>query len=131
MSNQKTSIFQEGLSLSMIGMHFPFHFILNRNLEFVATGKGLQKIRQEFKAQNSFLDLFRLKNGKKEIETVFEKVQKGIGQPITLQFNNIDEVQLKGEFYLLPDSLYEEIIFLGTLWVNSVKQLEALGLELS
>ena len=131
MSNQKTSIFQEGLSLSMIGMHFPFHFILNRNLEFIATGKGLQKIRQEFKAQNSFLDLFRLKNGKKEIKTVFEKIQKDIGQPITLEFKNVEEVQLKGEFYLLPDSLEEEIIFLGSLRASNKKQLEILGLTIN
>jgi len=131
MSNQKTSIFQEGLSLSMIGMHFPFHFILNRNLEFVATGKGLQKIRQEFKAQNSFLDLFRLKYGKKEIETVFEKIQKDIGQPITLEFKNVEEVQLKGEFYLLPESLQEEILFLGSLHTSNKKQLEIVGLTIN
>ncbi len=101
----------EGLTkiFQLIDQIFPFHIIINRELEIVQLGKNFKKIDEAFAVGNSFKDHFEII--KPTIETTFEGFSNKEKEAFILSLNE-EDLNFKGEVVV-----YEEegiILFLGT-----------------
>jgi hypothetical protein len=60
MSNLKPAIVLEGLPVSQFDSSFPFHFIINKELEIVSEGKCLKKILSNYNSPKSLTQIFKV-----------------------------------------------------------------------
>jgi two-component system, NtrC family, sensor kinase len=113
------------LSPSLLAAAFPFHFVVNRDLQIVQSGDVLQRI-----CNNSLLcepldahfQIYRPK-----IEISFAAIQKRKKSLFILNRLH-SEMQLKGQF--VHDEDHDLLFFLGSPWITSIDSLTPLNIKL-
>jgi PAS domain S-box-containing protein len=131
MSNLKPAIVLEGLPVSQFDSSFPFHFIINKELEIVSEGKCLKKILSNYNSPKSLTQIFKVVLNSITKEINFEKLSDNINNSIHLNFIDFKDAKLKGQFVSSSDPAEQILIFIGTLSVKNKTTLELLGLSLS
>ena len=131
MSNLKPAIVLEGLPVSQFDSSFPFHFIINKELEIVSEGKCLKKILSNYNSPKSLTQIFKVELNSISKEINFEKLSDNINNSILLNFIDFKDAKLKGQFVSSSDPSDQILIFIGTLSVKNKTSLELLGLSLS
>ena len=116
---------QLSLSPELFAKAFPFHIILNRNIEIIQVGQVLQRIAPESLVNSKFEKHFQI--NRPSINLNFDIIKKKIRSLFILQFIH-KEMQLKGQF------MYQEegdiLFFLGSPWVTDVASLSPLGIKM-
>jgi PAS domain S-box-containing protein len=131
MSNLKPAIVLEGLPVSQFDSSFPFHFIINKELEIVSEGKCLKKILSNYNSPKFLTQIFKVELNSISKEINFEKLSDNINNSILLNFIDFKDAKLKGQFVSSSDPSDQILIFIGTLSVKNKTSLELLGLSLS
>jgi PAS domain S-box-containing protein len=131
MSNLKPAIVLEGLPVSQFDSSFPFHFIINKELEIVSEGKCLKKILSNYNSPKSLTQIFKVELNSISKEINFENLSDNINNSIHLNFIDFKDAKLNGHFVSSSDPADQILIFIGTLSVKNKTSLELLGLSLS
>ncbi|HAC63599.1 MAG TPA: histidine kinase, partial [Cyanothece sp. UBA12306] len=120
---------QIGLSPDLLIKLFPFHFVVNRQLEIVQFGKLLPKVCLEIQRGNILTD--HLEILRPQIPTDFEIIQKRIERTRCLFLIKClsKSIQLKGEMIYLEES--DNLLFVGVPWITELEALKPLGLKLN
>ncbi|MBD2329180.1 ATP-binding protein [Alkalinema sp. FACHB-956] len=104
---------------------FPFHFILDSELNIVQAGSVLQRVCLNSLVGNSLEQFFEITRPK--ITLTFEAIKKQRKSLFLL--NSIhSEMQLKGQMIYLEEG--NLLCFLGSPWITDTSGLEPLGLKL-
>ena len=131
MSNLKPAIVLDGLPVSQFDSCFPFHFIINKELEIISEGKCLKKILSNYNSPKSLIHIFNVELNSITKEINFENLSDNINNSILLNFIDFKDAKLKGQFVSSSDPTDQILIFIGTLSVKNKTSLELLGLSLS
>ncbi|MFK8006726.1 MAG: ATP-binding protein [Saprospiraceae bacterium] len=101
----------EGLTkiFQLIDQVFPFHVIINRELEIIQIGKNFKKIDETFAIGNSFTNHFEIV--KPTIETSFKGFSNKEGEAFILSIKR-EDLNFKGEVVAYAEEGI--ILFLGT-----------------
>ncbi|WP_063800866.1 ATP-binding protein [Mastigocoleus testarum] len=116
---------QLSLSPELFTKAFPFHIILNRNIEIIQVGQVLQRIAPEPLVNSKFDKHFQI--NRPSINLDFDIIKKKIRSLFILQFIHKD-MQLKGQFMYQEEG--EILFFLGSPWVTDVASLSPLGIKM-
>ena len=131
MSNLTPAIVLEGLPVSQFDSSFPFHFIINKELEIVSEGNCLKKILSIYNSTKFLTHIFKVESNSIPIEPNFKNLSKNINKSTVLEFLDYKDAKLKGQFVSSSDPADQILIFIGSLSVNNRTTLELLGLSLS
>jgi PAS domain S-box-containing protein len=131
MSNLTPAIVLEGLPVSQFDSSFPFHFLINKELEIVSEGKCLKKILSNYNSPKFLTHIFKVELNSITKEINFENLSDNINNSIHLNFIDFKDAKLKGHFVMSNDPSDQILIFIGTLSVKNKTTLETLGLSLS
>lgn len=117
----------EKLSLSpkLFAKAFPFHLILNRNIEIIQVGQVLRRIAPEPLVNSKFEKHFQI--NRPSINLDFDIIKRNMCSLFILQFIH-KNMQLKGQF--MYDEEEEILFFLGSPWVTDVASLSPLGIKI-
>ena len=127
-SNQTFSF--TGLSIQQMESLFPFHFIINYNLELISTGNALKKINPLLQSIQTFQDILYIKSETNKIEFNFIELENTINQPIQIGFYNFDDAVLIGQMTTYQNASDKFLIFIGSLRTTKIDTLLSLGLTI-
>ena len=80
MSNLTPAIVLEGLPVSQFDSSFPFHFIINKELEIVSEGNCLKKILSIYNSTKFLTHIFKVESNSIPIEPNFKNLSKNINK---------------------------------------------------
>jgi two-component system NtrC family sensor kinase len=114
-----------GLTGAAFADAFPFHLVLDRELEVVQSGPVIQRLCPGLVAGGAFSAHFQLR--RPAIEANWDAF---VAQPHSLFLleGNRPGLLLRGMMVALDDGAH--LAFLGSPWLTSVRELETLGLSL-
>ncbi len=104
---------------------FPFHFVLNRNLEVIQAGEVLQRIAPKGLIGGQFEQFFQILRPKValDFDTILKRLKK-----FFLMESLSQGFQLKGQMmYVDTDDV---LFFIGSLWVTDIADLKEYGVKL-
>lgn len=104
---------------------FPFHFVINRQLEIIQVGESLSKILPKLVLGESMDQHFRILRPRTEID--FERLIKK-KKSLFLIESLESQFQLKGQ--IMPIEEEDHIFFIGSLWITEMAELRTHGLKL-
>lgn len=104
---------------------FPFHFVLNANLDIIQAGSSLQSLLPNI-CNSRFEQQFRIQ--RPPIQPNFASLSKPCRSLLILNCLDIN-TQLQGQMVYVEKS--NLIFFLGSLWVTDIHELKLLGLKLN
>lgn len=104
---------------------FPFHFVLNSNLDIVQTGQSLALLLPNI-CGSQFKDQFVIQ--RPPIKPDFLSLSEPCRSLIILDCVRIS-MQLQGQMVFAPED--NLIFFLGSPWVTEIRKLKPLGLKLN
>jgi len=104
---------------------FPFHFVLNPNLDIIQAGTSLQSLLPNI-CSSKFEQQFRIQ--RPPIQPDFASLSKPCRSLLILNCLDIN-TQLQGQMVYVEKS--NLIFFLGSLWVTDIHELKLLGLKLN
>jgi PAS domain S-box-containing protein len=107
---------------SQINRLFPFHFIINKNLEIVSLGISLQKLIQ-LNQPATFTAVFSIPRPLTLISNT-DDLKALVNQLVVLQLLANEEIKLRGQFEINDDATELEIIFLGSPWFSEIEQVK-------
>lgn len=114
-----------GLPPDAFGLAFPFHMILNPNLEIIQAGSTLQRLYPQ--VQGSLLStLFQIR--RPLIPITFEVLCTHCHSVFLLQACE-NQIRLKGQMLPIQDA--NLLAFLGSPWLTDIADIQPLGLALS
>ena len=113
------------LSPSLLAVAFPFHFVVNRDLQIVQAGDVLQRICSSPLLHEPFDTHFQIYRPKLDIS--FTAIQKRRKSLFILSWLH-SEMQLKGQF--VHDEDHDVLFFLGSPWITSIESLTPLNIKL-
>jgi PAS domain S-box-containing protein len=131
MSNLKPAIFQKGLPVSQFDSCFPFHFIIDNELEIVSEGNCLKKILSNYNSQKYLTHIFKVESNSKQKTPNFKNLSDNVNKSIFLEFIDFKDAKLKGQFVSPNDPAEQTLIFIGSLSVKDKSVLDTLGLTLN
>ncbi|MFP6664684.1 MAG: hypothetical protein VCC00_10820 [Deltaproteobacteria bacterium] len=114
-----------GLAAQAFTAAFPFHLVLNRELEVVQSGPVIQRLCPGLLAGGPFRMHFQLR--RPAVQPTWDALTNQT-QSLFLLEGNRPGLLLRGMMVELDDG--EHLAFLGSPWLTSVGELEALGLSL-
>jgi hypothetical protein len=114
-----------GLAAQAFTAAFPFHLVLNRDLEVVQSGPVIQRLCPGLLAGGPFCSHFQLR--RPAVEATWEALAHQT-QSLFLLEGNRPGLLMRGMMVKLDDG--EHLAFLGSPWLTSVGELETLGLSL-
>jgi PAS domain S-box-containing protein len=106
---------------------FPFYIRINEQIVVKSIGKTLKKICPDVDEKN-FFDGFKIKRPQIDDYT-FDTLKSLEGQLITIECNDKQKTNLRGQLDFRQAT--NELIFLGSLWFNSIDALVNTGLTLN
>lgn len=116
--------------LSELDKLFPFHFILDRDLNLVKTGVSLKKILPEFAdLPFTFNARFRLIRPKNNGLPDWDFLLGICSNFVLIKVFGVELSLLKGQFEIREES--DQLVFFGTLWVEGHEDMQKLGLTYS
>ncbi len=104
---------------------FPFHFVLNRDLEIVQTGESLAKVMPEMLLGESFDQHFKIL--RPHVNLSFDALLKK-QKSLFLIESFVSNFQLKGQVIHLDEQ--NLIFFIGSLWITEMEKLKKYGIKL-
>lgn len=115
---------------SEIDKLFPFSFSLNDELSIIKIGPSLRKIVQtKNKSTFSFHDIFQIIKPSFKFDISFDSLKEFAGKLIIFKIKDLEGVALKGQFEFREKE--NELIFFGTLWIDSYTKMLSFGLTYS
>lgn len=112
--------------IKILNKLFPFHFIIDENLQIIKKGPSLKKISNKDK---NFISQFRFIRPGIGIEYTFESIKGYINQIFIVELLDNKSVKLKGQFIKSDDN--QVLIFCGSPWVTDELQITEMGLTIS
>ncbi|WP_224090695.1 ATP-binding protein [Nostoc sp. MS1] len=124
---QNTQLKQFGLSAEQFAALFPFHLVINRELNIVQSGEAIARILQpEILLDSSLTEHFHIYRPK--CLANFEALCQQTRSLFLLQSQH-QEIGLKGQMvYLEP---WDHLVFLGSPWITDIADLQKLGLSIN
>ena len=114
------------VALKFLNRLFPFFFTINRKLEVFQSGNKLKLLCPEIKPTSKLEEIFSLENPK--IEVSFENINATDDTHFFWKSRRRPDLTLKGQMLLIEEN---ELHFIGSPWVLQMKDLNAMGLQLS
>lgn len=112
---------------SIINKLFPFHFLLDTDLQIIQLGNSLKKLLPEAKAFNQAFDVIRPGMG---IEMTYESMAHYSSQIFILKLKQGKAgIPLKGQFVVCPNRTF--LLFCGSPWLVSDSSFRDSGLMVS
>ena len=123
----ESKIFRPGFSLSphQLKQVFPFHLVLNQNLEIVQLGTGLERLYPEFSLGSRIKQHFEINYP--SLAVTFEAIREQSDSLFVLESRQ-NNMQLRGQMVYVEES--NVIFFIGSPWITDVADLAPLGLTL-
>lgn len=115
---------QYGLPPDAFGLAFPFHMVLNPNLEIIQAGSTLQRLYPQVQGR-LLSDIFQIR--RPLISPTFEAISTCHDSVFLLQAVE-NQIRLKGQ--MLPIHGTGSIAFLGSPWITDIADIQPLGLSL-
>lgn len=110
----------------LLNLLFPFHFILDNNLDYVQLGSSLSKTIIEPKR---FVDDFLLVRPGLGIQYLFDSIADYHDQVFILKIKREENALLfKGQFIHLSDE--QQLLFVGSPWITNEDVFEKAGLKI-
>jgi two-component system, sensor histidine kinase len=106
---------------------FPFYFIINRELEILATGKSLQKLIPGAEGSR-FSEVFHIKRPH-FIYSCYNDFDSLTNQVIILQHRSHSKILLRGQFIQFRES--NQLLFAGAPWITSAAEMQELNLNIN
>ena len=106
---------------------FPFHIVLGNDLSIVSAGQSLEKVIPGLIGKK-ISDLFYVKRNHLSL-TDFHDLKSRKNELYILQSSWLDKLILRGQFEYVD--AVDQILFLGTPWIQSVEEINEIGLTLS
>ncbi len=113
------------LSPSALAATFPFHFVVNQQLQVVQAGDVLQRVCNNELVNSPLVNHFQVYRPKVEIS--FTAIQKRKKSLFILKLLHSD-MQLKGQFIYIDEQ--DLLFFIGTPWITSIDDLAPFNIKL-
>ena len=114
-----------GLSPDQFAQAFPFHFVLNREMELTQIGGSLAKLMPHVLQGANLAEHFQIL--RPHLELSFESIVKKQKSLYVIESRSTG-FQLKGQMMHRADQ--GVIFFIGSLWITEMEQLKQYGLKL-
>ena len=118
-------LFSHSLPPEQFATAFPFHFVLNSDLDIIQAGNSLQLLLPEICGSN-FAQKFVIQ--RPPLQPNFASLSEPCRSLLILDCQEIS-MQLQGQMVYAAES--NLIFFLGSLWVTDIQELKPLGLKLN
>ena len=115
-----------GLDPAQLGLAFPFHLVLDRELLIVQAGASVRRLHDHDIVGRSFRELFEVATP--EISCTFDALQARPRSLFLLQSSTRPGLVLRGQMF--HDPVAECLIFIGSPWVTQTSAFASLGLTL-
>ena len=118
---------QFALSAAMLDMAFPFHIVLDRDLQIAQAGSSIQRLHHDAMVGTAFTELFEVATPK--IAISFDAF---VGRPrslFLLRSLTKPGLLLRGQMLHDPDA--QRLVFVGSPWLTQTSAFASLGLTLS
>ncbi|AKG20915.1 ATP-binding protein [Calothrix sp. 336/3] len=113
------------LSPQMLATAFPFHLVINHDLQIIQTGTAIQRLYSQSLVGSLLTDRFSAE--RPPIDLTWDTLKKHTKSLFILRSLHHD-IQLKGQIILADSD--ELLFFLGSLWVDDVSSLTTIGIKL-
>ena len=113
------------LSPQMLAVAFPFHFVIDRDLQIVQAGDVLQRVFFGTLVGSPIERYFQVHRPK--INLSFDAIKKQLKSIFILQSQH-NEMTLKGQIMYLEEK--DLLLFLGSPWITDTTKLASIGIKL-
>jgi len=113
------------LSPSVLAATFPFHFVVNPQLQVVQAGDVLQRVCNDGLVNSPLIDHFQIYRPRLEIS--YAAIQKRKKSLFILKLLHSD-MQLKGQFIYIEEQ--DLLFFIGSPWITNIDDLAPFRIKL-
>ena len=113
------------LSPQMLAAAFPFHFVMDRDLQIIQAGDVLQRVCFGTLVGSSIERYFQVHRPK--VNLSFDAIKKQLKSIFILQ-SQYNEMILKGQMMYLEEK--DVLFFLGSPWITDTTKLASIGIKL-
>ncbi|MFN6373903.1 MAG: PAS domain S-box protein [Chitinophagia bacterium] len=109
---------------------FPFHFVLNEDLDVISTGPSLKKILPDYQESIcAFNELFHIVKPRFTSSPTITTLKEIVSQFVLIKLNTPAEPILKGQFEWRENT--KHLVFFGTLWAEDHEKMTQMGINYS
>ena len=113
---------------NIIGSAFPFHIVLDRNMQIFSAGDRLRELVPGVDSRGKLDACFNIERPRGSLE--FEQIQRSVGELFILAAVD-GKLRLRGQFYPYVNGGQELLLFLCQPWIIDLESLQEQGLRLA